>query len=53
MEEMKDKTLKKGYYSPSVDAYYFDKTKDILCMSNESNDNDFGAGDLGGFTDGN
>ena len=43
----------KGYLAPIVEIYRLDETKDILCMSNESYDNNFGAGELGGFTDGN
>lgn len=44
-------STQKDYCAPIVDVYYLDKAKDILCMSSEANDNDFGAGDLGGFTD--
>lgn len=38
----------KGYLAPIVEIYRLDEAKDILCMSNESNDNNFGAGGLFG-----
>lgn len=36
---------KNKYCTPMVDIYALD-VKDILCMSNEENDNDFDAGDM-------
>ena len=41
--------LKKAYLAPIVDVCELDFTKDVLCMSSEGKDNDFGAGDLGDF----
>ena len=38
----------KGYLAPIVEIYRLDETKDILCMSDEYYDNDFGAGGLFG-----
>ncbi len=51
MEKMIKSIMRKEYCSPNVDVYDLDETKDILCMSNEANDNEFGAGGLGGFVD--
>ena len=46
-------TLKMGtekeYFVPVVEILMFDCEKDILCMSTESNDNEFSTGDLGDF----
>ena len=41
----------KEYFVPVVEIHIFDCEKDILCMSTEGKDNDFGAGDLSGFVD--
>ena len=39
------------YFTPTVEVQYLDTDKDVLCMSSEGNDNDFGAGGLDGFLD--
>ncbi|MBQ7948475.1 MAG: hypothetical protein IJ284_01800 [Clostridia bacterium] len=39
---------RKEYLFPVVRILTFDCDKDILCLSNESNDNDFDAGGLAG-----
>ena len=41
--------LKKAYLAPSVEIYKLDSSKDVVCLSSENKDNDFGAGDLGDF----
>ena len=53
MKEIIKGIIQKDYRTPIVEVYRLDDMKDILCMSNESNDNEFGAGGLGGFVDGN
>ena len=40
-------TEKRVYFVPTVKMLFFSR-KDILCMSNEENDNEFDAGDLAG-----
>lgn len=41
--------MKKDKYTvPMVEFFMFSQA-DILCMSNEQNDNEFDAGDLGDF----
>lgn len=37
-----------GYSAPIIEITVFDIDKDILCMSNESYDNDYDAGGLFG-----
>ena len=50
MERNLEKILQKNkYLAPSVEIYRLDDYKDVLCMSNESNDNEFDAGGLGNF----
>ena len=41
--------IEKEYFVPVVEIHIFDCENDILCMSTEGNDNEFGAGDLGDF----
>ena len=40
-------TEKRVYFVPTVEVLFFCR-EDILCMSNEENDNEFDAGDLAG-----
>ena len=45
---------KKAYFEPTVEIVEFNTDEDVICNSqitNESNDNEFGAGDLNGFLD--
>lgn len=49
MEKRIKGIIQKGYRSPIVEVYRLDDMKDILCMSNEENDNEFDASDLGNF----
>ena len=45
---------KKEYIKPIVEFLFINNSVDVICNSqtmNEGNDNDFGAGDLGGFLD--
>ena len=42
------KLEKREYFVPVIELYVFNQL-DVLCMSNEKNDNDFDAGDLGSF----
>lgn len=44
---------KKEYLEPIVEILVISSSKDVICDSimNESNDNDYGAGDLGDFLD--
>lgn len=51
MEEKMKSMMQKGYRTPIVDIYLLDQAKDVLCMSTERNDNDFGAGDMSDFLD--
>ena len=51
MEKINKGIETKSYLAPIVEIYRLDEAKDILCMSNEANDNEFGAGGLGGFVD--
>ncbi|MBQ8430011.1 MAG: hypothetical protein IJX30_07955 [Clostridia bacterium] len=41
-------TEKREYFVPIVEILMFSRT-DVLCMSNESNDNEFDAGEMGNF----
>lgn len=49
MESTLELGTEKKYSVPVVEILLFDN-KDIVCLS-EGNDNDFDAGDLGGFVD--
>lgn len=40
---------KREYLSPEMEISLLGLGKDVLCMSNEANDNDFDAGGLGSF----
>jgi hypothetical protein len=51
MKGEKELDVKKNYVVPTVVSRCVEP-KDVLCMSNEANDNDFGAGGFGGFIDG-
>ena len=45
---------KKAYFEPTVEIVDINTDEDVICNSKtmeESNDNDFGASDLGGFLD--
>ena len=42
--------VKKTYVVPTIENHIV-APKDILCMSSEANDNDFGAGGFDGFID--
>ena len=42
---------KNGYVVPAVEIYECHPLKDVLCMSDESKDNDFDAGSMDGFID--
>jgi hypothetical protein len=44
---------KGNYESPTLDIFFLQYPKDILCMSTDKNDNDFDASGLGNFTNGN
>jgi hypothetical protein len=49
MESTVELEMKKNKYTvPIVEVFMFSRA-DILCMSNEENDNEFDAGDLGSF----
>lgn len=49
MESTLEFEMKKNKYTvPIVEVFMFSQA-DILCMSNEENDNEFDAGDLGDF----
>ena len=49
MESTLELEMKKNKYTvPIVEVLMFSRA-DILCMSNEENDNEFDAGDLGNF----
>ena len=41
------------YTSPELDIFIWNSVRDVLCMSSEGKDNDFDAGGLGNFTNGN
>jgi len=41
-------TEKHEYFVPVVEVLIFNRI-DILCMSNEENDNEFDAGEMGNF----
>ena len=46
--------LKKKYLEPELEVLIINTSQDVICNSqetNEDNDNDFGAGGLGGFLD--
>ena len=46
--------LKKKYLEPELEVLFISTSKDVICNSqetNEDNDNNFGAGGLGGFLD--
>lgn len=50
MEGKLEQILQKNkYLAPIVEIYRLEAHKDVLCMSNESNDNEFDAGELGNF----
>ena len=49
MERTMEQDVKNEYLTPQVDLYHLEMGKDVLCMSNEGNDNDFDAGGLGNF----
>lgn len=38
---------KKRYLEPSVEFLIVDSDEDVICFSQEKNDNDFDAGDFG------
>jgi hypothetical protein len=40
-------TEKDAYIAPTLEIYLLAGGKDVLCMSTESNDNDFSAGGMG------
>lgn len=44
---------KKNYIVPSVEILTFDLEQDVIRVSGDDNDTNFGAGGLGGFVDGN
>jgi hypothetical protein len=49
MESTLELEMKKNKYAvPIVEILMF-RRADVLCMSNEENDNEFDAGDLGNF----
>lgn len=46
--------LKKKYLEPEIEVLIINISQDVICNSQETNeekDNNFGAGDLGGFLD--
>ena len=38
---------KREYLSPELEIFLLEKGRDIVCMSNNENDNEFPAGDFG------
>ena len=48
-ENFKKIPQKSKYFAPSVEIYRLDDYKDVLCMSNEANDNEFDASGMGDF----
>ena len=49
MESTLEFNKKNEYLAPMVEICLLTFGKDVLCMSTESNDNDYDAGDLGDF----
>ena len=46
--------VKKEYMEPEIEILIINASRDVICNSqetNEDNDNNFGAGDLGDFLD--